>query len=94
MIHMDCYEKFNEKQILCQMCKRIEDSMFNSCKSKTEFETDMFFKIKNIVKNCKYHNTAWDETIEFDCCHKNDYGRHADGCNPTLECERYKRKED
>jgi len=96
MTHMDCYGRCNEKQILCQMCKRIEDNMFNSCKSKTQFETDLFLKIKNIMINCQHHSTAWDETIEFDCCHKNGngYGRHADECNPSLECEQYKKKED
>jgi len=47
MIHMDCYGKCNEKQILCQICKRIEDNMFNSCKSKTKFKIDRRIEYEN-----------------------------------------------
>jgi len=97
MIHMDYYGRCNEKQILCQMCKRIEDSMFDSCKSKTEFERDLFLKISGIKLNCKYRGTAYDEYTLFDTCNKkgNCVGRNADDCIPTLECEKYcNQKED
>jgi len=97
-IHMDCYGKYSEKNIMCQMCKRISDSMFDSCGDESKIKQDelnarneLRQEIEKIKQNCKYLGTSWDERDQFDSCHKNGngYRRHADDCVPSLDCEKY-----
>ena len=41
MTHTDYYGKCAEKRIICQMCKRINDNMFSSCKDDTKSKSDL-----------------------------------------------------
>jgi len=98
MIHMDCYGHYSNKNVMCQMCKRIDDNMYNSCGDESKIKQDelnakneLRQRLNNIKHNCKYLDWAIADRDRFDSCNKNGNGSlsWADDCEPTLECEQY-----
>jgi len=84
------------------MCKRIDDSMFDSCgeKSKIKYEklnaelntkNELRQRLNKIKRNCKYLDWAIADRDRFDSCNKNGNGSSswADDCKPKLDCEQY-----
>lgn len=90
---MKCKFKFKDDRI-CELCEISNSKEYELCKKTYDKKIEFHKRLNNIKCNCKFYDTSWDEYDEFDCCHKNGngYGRFADGCKPTIACEKNKRK--
>ena len=93
-MNMRCLGKFKDDR-LCDLCEMVDAVKYEECKNETEAIAIRRRKLYDIKGYCKYSQTAYDERIPFDSCNKNGkgYGRHADVCIPTEDCEKYRKEE-
>jgi hypothetical protein len=88
---MRCYEQFKNDRT-CDMCEVVNNDIFTKCKSKYENKILLNQKLLKIESECPYKTECWDEYSPFTGCNKHGhgYGRFADYCKVTLECEMLK----